>query len=358
MFIPATFTSVFLLTLLSMACWGTWSNTAKAAKDMQFGHFYWDYSVGMVVMGLIMFTSLGSMQFWNDDNHQNMYRVWAAVGAGVVFNWSNLLLTACIQILGLAVAFPLGIGTALVSGTVLTDLVSPGANRALLYPGVVLALLAVCSISLSAIALEKSLKKNGLLDSDMSSSFLAPEPQISVDDLAGSSVDFNTHNNNYNTHNNPDDRSILSLSDCEEDQQQTNISARNMALCLLSGLGISCWSPLIAYSYNAEKIDNGGITVYASFMVFTTTCLITSMLYCPIIIYRPLVGARSTICSYSNYPKCLHVYPLIGGALWSIGTQSNFIAGGSPLLGPAISYAIGQAAPMVAVGWGDRKSVV
>ena len=39
-----------------------------------------------------------------------------------------------------------------------------------------------------------------------------------------------------------------------------------------------------------------------------------------------------------------------GGAVWAAGTLSNLLSGSS--IGLALSYAIGQSAPMVATAWG------
>jgi glucose uptake protein len=45
-----------------------------------------------------------------------------------------------------------------------------------------------------------------------------------------------------------------------------------------------------------------------------------------------------------------HVLGLLGGAIWATGTVFNLVA--ANFTGVAISYSIGQSAPMVAALWG------
>ena len=66
-----------------------------------------------------------------------------AVAGGVIFNAANLLLVVAIEIAGLAVAFPLGIGLALVIGVLLNYAFSPAGNVWLLFGGVGLVAIAI-----------------------------------------------------------------------------------------------------------------------------------------------------------------------------------------------------------------------
>ena len=66
-----------------------------------------------------------------------------AVAGGIIFNAANLLLVVAIEIAGLAVAFPLGIGLALVIGVLLNYAFSPAGNAWLLFIGVGLVAVAI-----------------------------------------------------------------------------------------------------------------------------------------------------------------------------------------------------------------------
>merc|ERR1711879_1077021 len=70
-------------------------------------------------------------------------RIAYAIGAGATFGVANLILTTAIALAGLAVAFPLCIGTALVLGTLLTYFVDQRGQPLLIFPGVLFALLGV-----------------------------------------------------------------------------------------------------------------------------------------------------------------------------------------------------------------------
>src|SRR5439155_1987718 len=67
----------------------------------------------------------------------------AALIGGVIFNVANLLLVAGIEMAGLAIAFPLSLGVALVVGVVMSPLLQPRGNPLVLAVGVGLAILAV-----------------------------------------------------------------------------------------------------------------------------------------------------------------------------------------------------------------------
>ena len=142
MILPATYNSALLLIILSMICWGSWANTFKMAGKWRFELFYYDYSLGVLLAALVAAYTFGSMG--NDlsfsDNliialRRNM--AWAGA-AGVVFNLANMLLVAAISVAGMAVAFPIGIGLALVVGVVWNYILNPQGNRILLAIGVVL----------------------------------------------------------------------------------------------------------------------------------------------------------------------------------------------------------------------------
>ncbi len=64
-----------------------------------------------------------------------------AMAGGAVFNLANLLLVAAISVAGLSVAFPVGIGLALIEGAVLNYIIHPAGHPALVFGGVALVLM-------------------------------------------------------------------------------------------------------------------------------------------------------------------------------------------------------------------------
>ena len=154
MFIPESYGLALLLMIICMICWGSWANTYKLTKDVRFELFYWDYAIGIFVMALILAFTLGSWQGGPDSFMANLEsatgnRILQAMIGGTVFNLANILLVAAIAIAGLAVAFPVAIGTALVLGTVWAYIEEPKGNATLIAIGVALAVAAIISDALA-----------------------------------------------------------------------------------------------------------------------------------------------------------------------------------------------------------------
>ncbi len=91
----------------------------------------------MVLGALALGFTLGSFggagfSFLADLRGADARHILYALLAGIIFNVANLLLVAAIEIAGLAVAFPIGIGLALVVGALMNYLISPRGNPFLL----------------------------------------------------------------------------------------------------------------------------------------------------------------------------------------------------------------------------------
>jgi glucose uptake protein len=148
MFLPETYQVTLMLMILSMLCWGSWANTLKLCPKFRFQLFYWDYALGLfggaVLLGLTAgsagHSGSGFLAALVETDPKRM--LWAICG-GAIFNVANLLLVAAIDVAGLAVAFPVGIGLALVVGAVSSYLVNPAGNPLLLFGGVLLVALAI-----------------------------------------------------------------------------------------------------------------------------------------------------------------------------------------------------------------------
>jgi glucose uptake protein len=148
MFLPETYQAALFLMILSMLCWGSWANTLKLCPRFRFQLFYWDYAIGLAVGAILWGLTAGSMGHAGLPFFQAIANtpldaiVWAACG-GVVFNVANLLLVAAIDVAGLAVAFPVGIGLALVVGSVSSYFFKPAGNPLLLFGGITLVTVAI-----------------------------------------------------------------------------------------------------------------------------------------------------------------------------------------------------------------------
>src|SRR5581483_10284763 len=148
MFLPHTFAIALAMTVTSTLCWGSWANTYKLTKTYRFELFYWDYAIGIVLTALFWAFTLGSsgrsgQSFLANVSAADGSNIAYALVGGVIFNIANLLLVAAIDMAGLAIAFPVAIGIALVVGVILSYAIEPKGSALVLGCGVALALVAV-----------------------------------------------------------------------------------------------------------------------------------------------------------------------------------------------------------------------
>ena len=164
MYTPQTYPAALLMMLVSMLCWGSWANTEKIDKTWRFELYYWDYMWGIVACSLLFGLTFGRtnasspLSFFQNLDRASTRALVEAFAGGMVFNLGNLLLVAAISIAGMAVAFPLGAGLALVIGAVLNYFVSPAGNRLLLFGGVLLICAAIAANALASRGLPKGAK--------------------------------------------------------------------------------------------------------------------------------------------------------------------------------------------------------
>jgi len=152
-----------LMCVITMLCWGSWANTQKmASKKWAFQLFYWDYSLGVLILSLVLAFTMGSSgeegrSFLADLAQADGKAIGSALLGGAVFNIANLLIVVAINIAGMAVAFPVGIGLALVIGVVLNYLAKPEGNPLILFIGVALVTVAIV---INALAYKKKSEGN------------------------------------------------------------------------------------------------------------------------------------------------------------------------------------------------------
>src|SRR5271167_3676132 len=148
MFIVESYSVAVVMCLITMLCWCSWANTQKlASKEWRFQLFYWDYAIGVFLLSLALAFTLGSSGsggrgFLEDLRQADPKWLGSAFIGGVIFNLSNILLVAAIDIAGMAVAFPVGVGLALVLGVMTTYAAKPEGNVPMLALGVACVMIA------------------------------------------------------------------------------------------------------------------------------------------------------------------------------------------------------------------------
>src|SRR5258707_7079819 len=145
---PETYGLALLFMILSMLCWRSWPNSMKLCPGYRFQLLYWDYVIGVIAGAVLWGVTLGSVgtvgrSFFEDIAHSGIHPILLAMAGGAIFNIANLLLVAAIDIAGLAVAFPVGIGLALVVGAISSYIISPKGNPLLLFGGIALLVAAI-----------------------------------------------------------------------------------------------------------------------------------------------------------------------------------------------------------------------
>jgi glucose uptake protein len=287
MFTPASFGIALLMMVTTTVCWGSWANTYKLTKGYRFELFYWDYAIGIVLVSLVLALTMGSQggpdSFLSNVRGADASNIVLALVGGFIFNIANLLLVAAIDLAGLAVAFPVAIGIALVEGVVLSYALQPKGDPMLLAVGVVLAILAIIADG----------KAYGSL-------------------RAG----------------------------------RTAVSRKSILVCIVSGLLMGIFAPFVTRALTAGR----PLTAYSVAVFFTLGAFICCFVVNVYFMRKPLVGGPVDFRDYFRQRPADHALGVLGGAIWGTGAVFNFAAAG--FVGVAISYAIGQAAPMVAALWG------
>lgn len=288
MFTPSSLAVALLMMITSAICWGSWANTYKGVKNYRFELFYWDYAIGIFLVSLILALTMGSTghdssSFLNNVQSADPSNIVSTLVGGAIFNLANLLLVAAIDMAGLAVAFPVSIGIALVVGTILSYVLQPKGNAMFLGIGVACALLAVI-------------------------------------------LDGKAYGSLANT--------------------GRTVSRKSIVICVVSGVLMGLWNPFVAYG----ATRGNALSPYSSVVFLTLGALLSCFIWNLYFMKKPLVGEPVGLGGFFSGPPSGHLLGLAGGFIWGIGTVFNVVAGKAT--GFAISYAIGQSAPMVAALWG------
>ena len=164
MFIVSNYLLAVVFCFITMLCWGSWGNTQKmAAKSWRYELFYWDYVIGMVLFALLIAFTMGSFgtegrPFLEDIVQVSAKNIGSIILGGIIFNASNILLSASTSIAGMAVAFPLGVGISLVLGTIVNYIGAPKGDPMTLFIGVALIVVAIVCNGIASGKLQKEKK--------------------------------------------------------------------------------------------------------------------------------------------------------------------------------------------------------
>lgn len=353
MFAPSSSGAAFLTALLATVCWGSWSVPFKFCQDkISFEGFYANFAIGICFASLLSTFTLGvatisgnEKSVLDDFSSLSGFRVACAIAGGCVFNVANIGLCKSIELMGLAVAFPLCIGMALVVGTLVNYAISPSGNIPLLIVGLIFGLVAVCGVAVVEVLKqrEQQMRENDYKQKSGSSDMTSVEnakPEGDAPQEEGTSAQ---------TDSTPEVNTPV--------VQPTFM--RKLIVTTFSGALMSFWSPLttLAISSDVESSMGAPLTPYGEYFFFCLAILLSTALMIPAILACPIEGGASksmtsAVRKYRNSPISTHVLCLVAGVIWGIGGNANSIGAASSELSPATSYGIGQAAPVMAIFWG------
>ena len=291
MYQPETYGLALLFMILSMLCWGSWANTLKLCPKFRFQLFYWDYVLGLIAGVALWGLSLGSFgnsgkSFLADISQSSTHSIVLAMIGGAIFNVANLLLVAAIDIAGLAVAFPIGIGLALIIGAVSSYVIAPKGNSLLLFGGIALV---VAAIVFDAIAYR--LREIG----------------------------------------------------------RQAMSKRGIVISLIAGVLMGCFYPFVSKAMTGANAPGPYAAVFFFVMGVAVCAIPVNYLF----MRMPLDGSEpAPMSAYVKAPLFWHMCGILGGAIWCTGAVANFVASQAHIVGPAVSYSIGQGATMISACWG------
>lgn len=296
MYIVTSYPLAIFFCFITMLCWGSWGNTQKlAGKTWRYELFYWDYVIGVLLLSLIFAFTLGSIgsggrSFIVDLKQAEWSNIGSAFLGGVIFNAANILLSTAIAIAGMSVAFPVGIGLALVLGVIINYLGSQKGDPFFLFLGVGLVTVAII---LNALAYKRTSSGN------------------------------------------------------------QKVSTKGIIVSVLAGLLMSFFYRFVARSMDLDNFESpaaGMMTPYTAMVIFALGVFISNFLFNTILMKRPISGDPTDYKAYFQGKLSVHLVGILGGVIWAIGNSLNLIAAGRA--GAAISYGLGQGATLVAALWG------
>jgi glucose uptake protein len=296
-FLVESYPMAVLCCVVTMLCWGSWANTQKAVgQRWRFELFYWDYVFGVLLASLLFAFTFGSSgasgrSFLADLVQADPANIGSALLGGVIFNAANILLVAAIALSGMAVAFPVGIGLALVLGVVVNYVAEPAGNAMVLFAGVALI---VAAILLDALAY-------GRLP-----------------------------------------------------RQQSVGGRKGLLLAVLCGILMGYFYRFVAAAMPSPEqfaaMPPGKLSPYTAVVCFAFGVLLSSFVLNTAIMRWPISGPRVPLADYFQGAARDHLWGLVGGIIWALGMTLSIVAAGKASF--AISYGLGQGATMVAAFWG------
>jgi glucose uptake protein len=305
MILPQTYAAAIFLMFLSMICWGSWASTYKASRG-RFELYYFDFSFGLLIAAAILAFTVGSMgfdgfTFLDDLLHAGKRATFYAFAAGVIFNLGNMLLLAAITGAGMAVAFPISAGLALIIGVLFSRLEKSTGSPLLLSAG--------CALVFAAILVAAAVYR------------FINEIRHEASARAGKAK-----------------------------STRRPVAVKGIAISLISGLLMAGSYPLLAKAKEGEL----GLGPYAVCAIFAAGLFLSALVFNLFFMNLPIEGDPVDLMEYFKASPQSHGWAVLGGVIWCVGALAAFTAASAEnvRVPAALSYGLGQGPALVAVLWG------
>jgi glucose uptake protein len=307
MILPSTYIVTLLLVILSMLCWGSWAATFKFAGKWRYELYYFDYAFGLLIASLIAAFTFGSLgfdgfSFMDDFLHAGKKQDLYGFVAGGIFNLGNMLILGAVAECGMAVAIPIGLGVALIVGSIWNFFLRPGTNAALLFSGTAIVMIAVI-LAIAAYRVYKLSK---------------------IDELVRTG---------------------------QQKSTRKRVSVKGATIAAVGGLFVGSYFPLLGLAMQGDA----GLGPYSIGVLFAVGLIFSTFLFNLILMNLPISGAPVEIFDYFKGSLRQHLLGVFGGIIWYTGMVCGYVAAaaeGKANVGPALGYALTQGAVVIAALWG------
>jgi glucose uptake protein len=287
---PELYGTALFMMIIGMFCWGSWVTVHRRTKNWRFELFYWDLVLGILLCALLVGVTLGRTDPTSPDSFfQNLSSARASAVlfgmiSGALWNVGNYVFFASIILTGMAVAFPLTIGLAIVIGSILNYILKPMGNPWLLFGGLAMMIIAIV---LDGLAYKKR-------------------------------------------------------------SQGQVVSSKGIVLACAGGVLMGLFYPFVVKATTGD----GHLGPYTVGLIFGLGVAISIIPLNFLFMRRPVQGEPLTMRDYFAGSAKDHFWGIVSGMVFQIGTVLNYVVAYAKMVGPAVSYVMGQGSSMVGASWG------
>ncbi|MDD5503466.1 MAG: GRP family sugar transporter [Candidatus Thermoplasmatota archaeon] len=299
-YVPGSSEIALALLVVNMICWGSWANPMKLTGNWRFEAFYWPYGLGMLFFSFIAAMTLGNMgdvDFFTALQSADPIKMVYGVASGFIWNLGNILMVAAIVLAGFSMALPIGVGSSIVIGSTLSYIVEPKGVPTLLFAGVGLISIAIISDAYAYIVRDRKIVSGA------------------VGETKSGGIKASTK--------------------------------RGLIISMITGILFGIFPMFFALSYKQPN----GLDAYGTAMFFQIGVFISTLIYMPIFMRKPLTGEKPI--GFAEIKRGKPLWFLMGifsAFIWVIGLTTNLISANK--VGVAVAFVLAQCAAMVGACWG------